>query len=227
MIEGSNAMSRRLGKIRLNTVINVAILVAAVIVLFRPSGPGTAGIREWYADWRTSRLIKSEWEALAGVTSHLGNGETVAVVMFTDYQCPFCAEAELAIAEFLESNPTHRVAVRHLPLPMHENATDAARLAVCAEIIGRFPSAHTYLFSAADWDEGIEDVASAFLESSSNVTMELIDCMHSDLPLMRLRQDSLWVARLGLRGTPSFVSRSGRVHVGVPSTQDLTDLATR
>src|SRR5688572_18354511 len=54
----------------------------------------------------------------------------VNVVVFTDYQCPYCTRADVTLGELRERLPTDiRLVWKHLPLPFHDQARPAARLA--------------------------------------------------------------------------------------------------
>lgn len=62
----------------------------------------------------------------------------VTIVVFTDLQCPFCGEAHPALTAIeREYGPERlRVVLKHLPLPMHEHALQAARIAQAILEIG-------------------------------------------------------------------------------------------
>src|SRR5688572_26074143 len=54
----------------------------------------------------------------------------VTIVMFSDFECPFCRDAAPLLAHIEGAHPD-RIAVhfRHLPMPMHEHAQLAAEAA--------------------------------------------------------------------------------------------------
>lgn len=210
---------------RLQVVVNLIIVLVAAFVLFRPTGPATTWAREAFGTWQASRLIKHEWSSLANNAAHLGSGGQVALVMFTDYECPFCQRAEPVIAAFLDRHPEKSIVVRHYPLRAHQHARDAARLAICTEAPGAFPRVHEYFFEAMDWEaEGSIDVAKISTDIAISAD-ELRECLASDYPDRRLRQDSTWAARLGLRGTPSFVGPRGDIAIGLPTAEVLDGMS--
>lgn len=54
----------------------------------------------------------------------------VTVVVFSDYQCPYCQRGKATLDELVRRHPADvRVVSKHLPLPFHEQALPAARLA--------------------------------------------------------------------------------------------------
>ncbi len=78
----------------------------------------------------------------------LGNPDApVALVEFSDFECPFCGKVKPLIHELLEKNPeTLKVAFKHLPLRMHAHARQAALAAVAAQNQGKFWEMHDALF---------------------------------------------------------------------------------
>ena len=72
----------------------------------------------------------------------------VTVVEFCDFPCPFCRRAQAVIGGVLAKwSPQVRLIFRHLPLPQHPQAFEAAKAAVCAEQQGRFWELHEALFA--------------------------------------------------------------------------------
>jgi len=64
----------------------------------------------------------------------LGNPSAlVTLVVFTDFQCPYCKRADVTLHELLARHPGEiRLVFKHLPLPFHPSARPAARLAEAA-----------------------------------------------------------------------------------------------
>ncbi len=64
---------------------------------------------------------------------------SITILFFTDFECPFCAEAYRKIKNLLVRHPQDvRVIFRHFPLKIHKNAHDAAYAAACAHLQGMF-----------------------------------------------------------------------------------------
>lgn len=64
-------------------------------------------------------------------------GAKIVIEYFTDLQCPFCARGEHTLAELERRYPGKlRIVFRHLPLPFHESARPAARVALRARQLG-------------------------------------------------------------------------------------------
>lgn len=65
--------------------------------------------------------------------SHGSENPKATVVVFWDYQCQFCRDAQHELASMVRRWPTDaRVVFRHFPLPSHSRAVGAAKAAVCA-----------------------------------------------------------------------------------------------
>jgi protein-disulfide isomerase len=70
----------------------------------------------------------------------------VTLVLFSDFQCPFCKRVEPTIAALEKAYPGKlRVVWKNFPLPFHPAATPAARLAMVAHRSGKFWGVHDRL----------------------------------------------------------------------------------
>jgi protein-disulfide isomerase len=74
-------------------------------------------------------------------------GAAVTLVVFSDFECPFCAKMAQTLKE-LEGELGGRVRIAHknMPLPFHPHAEPAARAALAAGQQGRFWEMHDRLF---------------------------------------------------------------------------------
>jgi protein-disulfide isomerase len=89
----------------------------------------------------------------------------ITVVLFSDFQCPFCGRVEPAIAELEKLYPGKvRVAWKNFPLSFHSNAKPAAEAALAANEQGKFWKMHEILFknqsalSAADLEKYAKEI---------------------------------------------------------------------
>ena len=127
----------------------------------------------------------------------------VTLVIFSDFQCPFCARVQPTVKD-LEKHygDDLRFVAKHNPLPMHKEAELAARAAEAAGAQGKFFEMHDLLY-----------------ENGRAITQEAIEGWAKDLELdlSRFRRDldstgvqdridahKLQAATLGARGTPAF-----------------------
>lgn len=146
----------------------------------------------------------------------------VAVVDFSDYQCPACRVLEQRLQASRERFGADRfaVVVRHLPLGKHTHARAAAYAAECAGQQGRFEAMHHTLFAVQDslssekWDAwatraGVSDLP-AFAA-----------CLVAPATGARVDADRSAAAELQARGTPTLLVGATRI-AGVP-TQPVLD----
>jgi protein-disulfide isomerase len=70
------------------------------------------------------------------------------VVVFSDFQCPFCGRVEPTLSRMQkEYGGQVRLVWKNYPLPFHENAAPAAEAALAAEAQGKFWEMHDKLFA--------------------------------------------------------------------------------
>jgi protein-disulfide isomerase len=88
----------------------------------------------------------------------------LVLVVFSDFQCPFCKRIEPTLAEVEKHYPGKvRVVWKNYPLPFHNNAGPAAEAAMAADAQGKFWPMHDRLFennTALD-RESLENYAAA------------------------------------------------------------------
>jgi protein-disulfide isomerase len=72
----------------------------------------------------------------------------VTIVEFSDYQCPFCSQAETLVKQVLETYPKDvRLVYKQFPLTsIHPNAMPASKAAIAAARQGKFWEMHSLIF---------------------------------------------------------------------------------
>jgi protein-disulfide isomerase len=71
----------------------------------------------------------------------------VTVVVFSDFQCPFCSRVEPSLAQLQAAYPGDvRIVWKHYPLPMHPEAMPAALASEAARQQGKFWEMHDLMF---------------------------------------------------------------------------------
>ncbi|GAC1352041.1 MAG: hypothetical protein NVSMB1_10980 [Polyangiales bacterium] len=144
-----------------------------------------------------------------------GPNAPVTVVVFTDYQCPFCRRADDTIAKLRAEYPDDlRVVVAVRPLPMHNRARPAALAALAAAQQGRFEQMHARLFGDADSldDASIVRIAK---EVGLDIARFKTDWTGAAIDAQLARAEAL-ADRLGVAGTPTFFSNGQRVSGAPP-----------
>jgi protein-disulfide isomerase len=135
----------------------------------------------------------------------------LAVVEFTDFQCPACRrhalETQPALDEaFVETGKVLWV-VKHLPLRMHPNAPAAAAAAECAGEQGQFWTMHHGLYEGQDQWAEIEEVDVFLTALAEQVGLDrsaFVSCLTGRKALERVMRD-LFDAQDVVRTTPTFV----------------------
>ncbi|HET6373774.1 MAG TPA: thioredoxin domain-containing protein, partial [Candidatus Polarisedimenticolia bacterium] len=71
----------------------------------------------------------------------------VTIVEFADFQCPYCATSVPLIQQVMQAYPGKvKLAFKHMPLGMHQNAIPAAAASIEAMEHGKFWEMHDLLF---------------------------------------------------------------------------------
>jgi len=126
----------------------------------------------------------------------------VTVVMFSDFECPFCAEGLATLKKLRDLYPDDvRIAYKALPLDNHANALLAAMAARSAQAQGKFWEFHDLLFSGQRLDPGV------ILSYAKHADLDMA-ALVADLESLEygpeVRRDARQARRLGVTSTPTF-----------------------
>jgi protein-disulfide isomerase len=141
------------------------------------------------------------------------NTALVTVVVFSDFQCPFCGRAEGTLANLRTRYGNDiRFVWKNEPLPFHENARPAAQLAMEAFAQGghaRFWRAHDLLFqhSTALGRQELIGYGRELGLDAARVRAALDNNTHNDA----INADHALAAQLGVSGTPAFYINGRRL----------------
>lgn len=144
-----------------------------------------------------------------------GNVDAVLeVVVFSDFQCPFCALAVPVLDSlFARHGDEVRLVYRHYPLPIHEHARRAAEAAVEAGRQDAFWEYHDLLFANQD-----RQTAADLVEYADSLDLEVeafAEALGSGAHAAAVEADVALGMALAVTGTPTFFIGGYRV-VGVP-----------
>jgi protein-disulfide isomerase len=128
----------------------------------------------------------------------------VTIVMFTEFQCPFCARAVPTLRDLQAAYPQEvRLVFKNLPLPFHESAGLAAEAALAAGEQGKFWEMHDRLF------ENQERLDPAALEEHARALALDVPRFKAALDTGKFRAkveaDARQAKEAGLTGTPIFL----------------------
>jgi protein-disulfide isomerase len=131
----------------------------------------------------------------------------IAVVVYSDFQCPFCGVVArdtlpALVREYVDTGKV-LLAFKHLPLAIHPLAPAAAAAGACAAQQGRFWQMHDRLFMEpvrlADFD-----LRSAAAQAGAD--LKIYDsCRAGASAAGIVEADRSEAASLGIAGTPTFV----------------------
>ena len=86
--------------------------------------------------------------ALGDAPQKGGKEPKITLIVFSEFQCPYCGRAKGTLDELLKIYKDDiRIAFRHFPLPFHNEAKGAALAAIAAEEQGKFWEMHDRLFA--------------------------------------------------------------------------------
>lgn len=131
----------------------------------------------------------------------------LALVEFTDYQCPFCGRhAKSVMPQVLKAyvdSGKVRYVIRDYPLPFHKEARNAAYAAHCAGEQGKYWEMHDVLFS--NQKALARDKLSEYAGSLELDVAAFNECVDSGRYADKVDDSMKDGARATVQGTPSFV----------------------
>jgi Na+:H+ antiporter, NhaA family len=134
------------------------------------------------------------------------------LVMYGDFQCPYCTAAQLIIRRVRDRlDGRLRFAFRHMPLPVHPDADNAAQASEAAAAQGAFWPMHDALYAARGrlaLDE-LAAHASAIGLDGERVRREVTEGIYAE----RVARDERSGRAAGITGTPAFFV-NGTLHEG-------------
>ena len=134
------------------------------------------------------------------------------LVMYGDFQCPYCVASQSIIRRVRDRlDGRLRFAFRHMPLPAHPDADNAAQASEAAAAQDAFWPMHDALY-AARGRLSLDDLAghaAALGLDGERVRREVLDAVHAE----RVARDERSARSAGVTGTPAFFV-NGVLHEG-------------
>lgn len=138
----------------------------------------------------------------AGRPSKGPDNAPVTMIIFSDYECPYCKRAETTIAEVEKAYPGKiKMVFRDYPLPFHQHARPAAEAANCANAQGKFWEYHDKLFASADLSADKLKAIAAELKLDQK---KFDDCLAKSEFKAAIDKDMEDGQAVGVNGTPAF-----------------------
>jgi protein-disulfide isomerase len=130
-------------------------------------------------------------------------GAPISLVVFSDFQCPFCSKVQPLLDEILKKNPDKlKIVFKHLPLQMHKQAKPAALASIAAHEQGKFWQMHDALFAVSKQltKENIEKAAKDIGLDMEKFQKDLA----SPSVQAKLKKDMVDAGKAGVGGTPTL-----------------------
>ncbi|MBD2694109.1 DsbA family protein [Anabaena catenula] len=148
--------------------------------------------------------------AVIGDSPTTGSTQSKTVLIeFSDFECPYCAEANKTLKDLLAKYPNKFTLVyKHLPLTqIHDQALPAAKAAWAAFQQGKFWQYHDALFTNQK-----QLGETLYLDIANNLKLDLAK-FKADLNVAdeAIKKDLQMAYKLGLAGTPSFILNSNNL----------------
>lgn len=188
-----------------------AVVAATVLVMDRISPPkrDTGRRLEYVKDWQM------QTESLGVLLDD--SSRAVKVVVFTDFQCPFCRRMDSTLTALVQRHP-EKVArlVVHFPIPAHQFAMASARAFECAASQGRALEMHEALYTA---QEKFADSAWPDFAKAAGVpdSVAFDACRKSPAP-SRINRGIEFGQRLAISGTPTVLVNGWLIDPAFPES---------
>lgn len=142
----------------------------------------------------------------------------ITIIEFSDFECPFCKAENDVVKQVLAAYPDKvRLVFKHLPLPMHANASFAAEAAECAGDQGKFFEMADVLFAN---QEKLDAVSVArYARELKLDAKKFKECTDSGKFKNKVANDSKIADEYGITGTPAFFVGDEFLNGAIPIEQ--------
>jgi protein-disulfide isomerase len=146
----------------------------------------------------------------------------VSMVVFTDFQCPYCIKLVPLLDEILEKNQGKvKIIFKNMPLQFHEMAEPAARAALAANEQGKFWEFHDKLFTTSQLNS---DAITSIARGLGLDMARFENDMKSPEIRQKLNKDMLDAQKAGVTGTPTVYINGRKLKQRSPQGfQELID----
>lgn len=150
----------------------------------------------------------------------------MSIIEFSDFQCPFCAEQAAVLKQFTTE---HGDQVAHVwkdyPLEeLHAEAGNAAEVARCSQLQGKFWQMHDWLF-----DHQADLSSTAYQQAANELGLNVDSfnaCLTDHATVPWIRQNFNEAESVGFRSVPVLII-NGQVYEDVVSLSTLQALLTQ
>lgn len=160
------------------------------------------------------------WREYATGGNRIGTAARDTVIVFSDFQCPFCRAFAKTIRTVQRDSVSALLLIfHHFPLPQHTLAFPAAVAAICADRQHRFAAMHDALFASpqdigfVSWSEFAHRAAVADVH-------EFEICVQDRSADSTIKADIALGQQLRVHATPTIIVNGWRF-VGAPTPRAL------
>lgn len=193
------------------------------VIVEAPAVVATGPLLDWrLVDGGLAHLVDGERYRIDYDAEHPWAGASsplVTIVVFSDYQCPYCERLNSSMISLLQRYPQQlRVVWRQFPLAFHPDAKLASSVALAAHEQGQFAVMHEWLF-ANSRSLSRESIERQAFDAGLDV-QRLLSEVDSDWFAARVEADIEFGQAFAITGTPTYFV-NGRPFVGVRSLEDI------
>jgi len=146
----------------------------------------------------------------------------VTIVMFIDFECPFCQRSYPVLKQVIgEYSTAVNVRFKHFPLTsIHPNATRAAIASTCAQEQGVFWEYYDLIFE----NKLLNNQSLSLYAKTLDLDMPRFDtCMRNETYLPQIEEDFIDGRELGIRGTPTYFLNNKKIEgvIGIEEWRTL------
>jgi protein-disulfide isomerase len=143
-------------------------------------------------------------------------GAKVTLVIFSDFQCPFCSRVEGTLKQVEDNYKGKgiRFVWRNNPLPFHQNAMPAAEAAMAANAQGKFWEFHDKLFAN---QQQLDSATYEKYAQELGLNMDKFKAALTNHTYQKaIQADQALAAEFGARGTPTFFINGRPIRGALP-----------
>ncbi len=149
--------------------------------------------------------MKTDPVSVIGNSSITGAAaKNIVLLEFSDFQCPFCAQAEPTVKQFIAQHQDEVTLVyKHFPLSqIHPQAESSAQAAWAAQKQGKFWEYHDALF---EQQNQLEEALYVTIAENLNLDLDQFNRdRNSPEAKAAINEDLELAQKVGVRGTPFF-----------------------
>ncbi len=134
----------------------------------------------------------------------------VAIIEFSDFQCPYCSQLQTTLNEVLQAYPKEvKLVFKHYPLPFHQQAMNAAKASEAAREQGKFWEMHDLIFQ--NFNKLSEPLFKEFAQQLGLNVEKFVSDFSSNKYEKQIQQDTMLARSADVTGTPTLFINGKRV----------------